>query len=76
MLPSSEYAVNIVTRFANVNVNKVNIFLRNRINSTCMLFLSMYTFINNNNILYLDTLSREETLFKGVYIGTIIGYTN
>ena len=31
---------------------------------------------NNNNILYLDTLSREETLFKGVYIGTIIGYTN
>ena len=27
---------------------------------------------NNNNILYLDTLSREETLFKGVYIGTII----
>ena len=27
-------------------------------------------------ILYLDTLSREETLFKGVYIGTIIGYTN
>ena len=28
--------------------------------------------INNNNILYLDTLSREETLFKGVYIGTII----
>ena len=27
---------------------------------------------NNNNILYLDTLSREETLFKCVYIGTII----
>ena len=25
---------------------------------------------NNNKILYLDTLSREETLFKGVYIGT------
>ena len=36
--------------------------------------------INNNrrSILYLliYTLSREETLFKGVYIGTIIGYTN
>ena len=31
--------------FANVNVNKVDIFLRNRINSTCMLFVSMYTFI-------------------------------
>ena len=33
---------------------------------------------NNNNVLYLDTLSGEETLFKGVYIGrpTIIGYTN
>ena len=31
---------------------------------------------NTNNILYLDTISREETLFKGVYIGTIIGYTN
>ncbi len=29
----------------NVNVNKVNIFLRNRINSNGMLFLSMYTFI-------------------------------
>ena len=26
MVPSSEYAVNIVTRFANVNVNKVDIF--------------------------------------------------
>ena len=26
MLPSSEYAVNIVTRFANVNENKVDIF--------------------------------------------------
>ena len=37
---------------------------------------SALTLINNNNILYLDTLSKEETLFKGVYIGTIIGYTN
>ena len=27
-------------RFAKVNVNKVDIFLRNRINSTCMLFLT------------------------------------
>ena len=27
---------------------------------------------NNNNILYLDTLSREETLFKGVYIGVTV----
>ena len=26
MLPSSENAVNIVNRFANVNVNKLNIF--------------------------------------------------
>ena len=43
MLPSSGYAVNRVPR--NVNVNKVDIFLRNRIKSTGMLFLSMYTFI-------------------------------
>ena len=28
-----------------VNVNKFDICLRNRINSTCMLFLSMYAFI-------------------------------
>ena len=33
---------------------------------------TIYNNNNNNNILYLDTLSREETLFKGVYIGTII----
>ena len=43
MLSSNGYAVNRVPR--NVNVNKVDIFLRNRINSTGMLFLSMYTFI-------------------------------
>ena len=36
MLPSGEYAVNIVTRFATVNVNKVDICVRNRINSTCI----------------------------------------
>ena len=43
-------------------------------------FIMFYRFPNNNNnnnhILYLDILSREETLFKGVYIGSIIGYTN
>ena len=32
-------------RFAKVNVNKGEIFLRNRMNPTCMLFLSMHTLI-------------------------------
>ena len=31
--------------------------------------------IHNNNKLYLDTLSREETLFKGVY-SWYINYTD
>ena len=31
---------------------------------------------NNNNILYLYTLSREETLFKCVYSGTILQTKN
>ena len=34
-----------ITRFAKVNVCKGDLFLRNRINSTCMLFFSMYTLI-------------------------------
>ena len=34
-----------IPRFAKVNVNKGDIFLQNRINSTCMLFLSMYALI-------------------------------
>ena len=43
-MPSSEYAVNIVTQFA--NVNKVNIFYGIvLIPLAYMLFLSMYTFI-------------------------------
>ena len=42
--PSSGYAVNIEF-LETVNVNKVDMFLQNRINSTGMLFLSMYTFI-------------------------------
>ena len=33
-----------------VNVNKVDNCLRNRINSACMLFLSIYTFIIINNV--------------------------
>ena len=34
-----------IPHFAKVNVNKFDIFLRNCINSTCMLSLSMYAFI-------------------------------
>ena len=35
----------VYSHFKVSNVNKVDIFVQNRINSTCMLFLSMYTFI-------------------------------
>ena len=34
-----------IRRFTKLNVNKVNIFLLYRINSSCKLFLLMYTFI-------------------------------
>ena len=34
-----------ISRFAQVNVNKVNFFVHNRVTSTWMLFHSMYTFI-------------------------------
>ena len=45
---SDIYIVHWIPRFAKVNVNKVNCS-RNRINSTCMLFLSMYTAQNELN---------------------------
>ena len=46
MFGSSCYAFGgQIRRLAKFNVNRVNICLLYRINSTCMLFLSIYTFI-------------------------------
>ena len=60
MVSSSEYVVNRVPRSANVNLNKVDIFLRNRINSSCMLLLLMYTFIILTMRVYVHSAAQNE----------------